>query len=126
MNWAILLYVLAMVESGNDPEVKPGDAGRAHGIFQIWDAYVEDVERISGKDYDYPADVYRTGAASEIVKTYLEYWGARQELNTGRALDYESACRLHNGGPHWYKKPHKTDAYWRKCERILKGLGITP
>jgi hypothetical protein len=126
MRWDILLYTIAMLESGNNANVKPGDDGNAHGIFQIWECYVEDVERISGNDYDYPACAYDIETASEIVKIYITYWGERQRINTGRKLDYESALRLHNGGPHWYKKSHKTDRYWDKGKKILKkfeGLG---
>jgi hypothetical protein len=120
MRWDVLLYVIAMLESGNNADVRPGDGGAAHGIFQIHECYVIDVARISGQRFSYPECVYSPGLASEIVKIYITYWGERQRINTGRKLDYETALRIHNGGPHWYKKPHKTDQYWDRGKKILE------
>ena len=118
MNWGIILYAIAMVESGGNPDVPDGDGGLAVGMYQIHYDYVLDVNRVYGTTYTHD-DMRDVRKAQDVVIKYLTYWGSRYQLNTGNVPQIEDYCRMHNGGCHWYKKLHKTDEYWRRCQRYL-------
>ena len=118
MNWSAILFVIAMVESGGNPNVKDGDNGQSWGMYQIQSAYIEDVNRVYKTNYTHE-DARDRNLAELIVVKYLRYWGNRYELNTGNAPTAEDYFRLHNGGCHFYKKKHKTDAYVKKCFKVI-------
>tara|TARA_R100000353_G_scaffold153644_3_gene112208 strand:- start:505 stop:882 length:378 start_codon:yes stop_codon:yes gene_type:complete len=118
MNWSAILFVIAMVESGGNPNVKDGDNGQSWGMYQIQSGYIEDVNRVYKTNYTHE-DARDRNKAELIVVKYLRYWGNRYELNTGNAPTAEDYFRLHNGGCHFYKKKHKTDNYVKKCLKII-------
>ena len=39
MNWSAILFVIAMVESGGNPNVKDGDNGHSWGMYQRQSGY---------------------------------------------------------------------------------------
>lgn len=123
MNWAGLLFVIAMVESGGDPTPPDGDGGLAFGMYQIHSGYVEDVNRVYGTTYTHE-DARNKETAELIVVRYLRYWANRYELNTGKVATAEDYFRLHNGGCHFWKKEHKTDGYWKKCQNVIDKYGV--
>jgi hypothetical protein len=123
MNWAGLLFVIAMVESGGNPTPKDGDGGLAFGMYQIHSGYVEDVNRVYDTTYTHD-DARDRETAELIVVRYLRYWANRYELNTGNKATAEDYFRLHNGGCHFWKKRHKTDGYAKKCFDIVKKYNV--
>tara|TARA_R100001510_G_C7550934_1_gene134773 strand:- start:85 stop:462 length:378 start_codon:yes stop_codon:yes gene_type:complete len=123
MNWASLLFVLAMVESSGNPHVRDGDGGLAKGMYQIHKSYLTDVNYIFGNNYTHEQMKDRRTAELVVVK-YLHYWGYRYEFNTGLKPTIEDYCRMHNGGCHFYKKRHKTDNYWNKCKNIIAKYNV--
>ena len=123
MNWAGLLFVIAMVESGGNPDVKDGDGGLAFGMYQIHSGYVQDVNRVYGTHYTHE-DMRERKKAEDVVLKYLAYWGERYQINTGNPPTAEDYFRLHNGGCHFWKKRQLTDGYVRKCERIIARYGV--
>lgn len=118
MNWSAILFVIAMVESGGNPNVKDGDNGKSWGMYQIQSGYIEDVNRVYKTNYTHK-DARDRNKAKLIVVKYLRYWGNRYELNTGKKPTFEDYFRLHNGGCHFYKKKHKTDNYVKKCFKVI-------
>lgn len=118
MNWSTVLFIIAMVESGANSNVPDGDGGLAVGMYQIHQSYIDDVNRVYGTTYNHE-DMRTRGKAEDVVIKYLNYWGSRYQLNTGKVPQVEDYCRMHNGGCHFYKKRHKTDEYWRKCRVII-------
>ncbi len=123
MNWAGILFVIAMVESGANPNVKDGDGGLAFGMYQIHSGYVEDVNRVYGTTYTHN-DMRQRKKAEDVVLKYLSYWGNRYQINTGNAPTVEDYFRLHNGGCHFWKKKHKTDGYVKKCEIVIERYNV--
>jgi soluble lytic murein transglycosylase-like protein len=95
---AILLPILAAVESGNNPNAI-GDNSRAVGILQIWPIMVKDVNRISGKAYTLQ-DRRSKAKSYEMATIYLKHYGKPNA---------EYLARAWNGGPKGNKKtalPH--------------------
>lgn len=123
MNWAGILFVIAMVESGGNPNVKDGDGGLAFGMYQIHSGYVEDVNRVYGTTYTHN-DMRQRKKAEDVVLKYLSYWGNRYQINTGNAPTAEDYFRLHNGGCHFWKKKHKTDGYIKKCKKVIERYNV--
>ena len=107
----ILLPLLVHVESGGDFNAL-GDCGKAKGCLQLWEIYVDDVNRIYKTAYvhDDAFDMYK---AHEITFLYLMHYGKRYEKLTGKTATIEVLSRIHNGGPDGWKNP-KTEKYWKK------------
>lgn len=123
MNWSAILFVIAMVESGANSNVKDGDGGLAVGMYQIHQSYVDDVNRVYGTEYTHE-DMRTRSKAEDVVIKYLTYWGSRYQLNTGKVPMAEDYFRLHNGGCHFWKKKHKTDGYVKKCQKIIERYNL--
>ena len=102
-----LLDAIEQVESGGDANAI-GDNGNAIGSFQIWEIYVSDVNRISGKQYKF-SDRYSREKSKEMVRTYLSHYGGT----------IEEMARKHNGGPQGHKKA-STLKYWEKIKAELR------
>ena len=101
------------VESGHD-DTQVGAIGEL-GRYQITWAYWRDAEdRIDtgGRWMDVTDKAY----AERIMHAYFKRW----EPKAYKARDYETLARLHNSGPAWATKKHKTDAYWLKVKAELE------
>jgi hypothetical protein len=88
------LIGLAIVESGNDPNVKPGDGGRAIGVYQIHKIYVREANRLLKLpvfDYSLRSD---PRASRYMVKVVLPFW-ARYHEKRGYKIDYPALVSLH-------------------------------
>ena len=120
MDWKILFLVIGLIESSLDP-TKTGDDGSAFGQYQLWEIYIEDVNRTQGTSYTHN-DAFDVKKAEEIVKLYTTYWCERRDL----PMTAENICRFHNGGSGWIFKPHKTDKYWTICLKEFDKRGINP
>ncbi len=114
-----VLEAIAIVESNaNDRAV--GDGGKAFGRFQIWAAYVKDVNRIAGTSFSH-SDAYNPEKAAYMVSIYLTHYGRVYERKTGNRPSSEVLCRIHNGGPNGWRKP-ATVWYWLKCKKVLSDV----
>ena len=118
MTWAKLLLVIGTIESGLDPNAI-GDNGKAYGQYQLWEIYIDDVNRTQGTNFTHQ-DAFDVEKAEQIVMLYTTYWCKKRNL----PLIAENICRFHNGGSGWIFKPHKTDSYWNKCKKLIDNMSI--
>ena len=107
----LLIPVLMLVESGNDPNAV-GDDGQAVGILQIHPCVIEDVNRIHKKNYTL-ADRFNVEKSEEICRLYLEHYCRYFRKPTAETL----AC-IWNGGPMGPKK-EATKLYWYKVRLAI-------
>lgn len=118
---ADFLTAIAIVESNkNDNAV--GDNGNAVGRYQIWKAYVDDVNRIlklskSTTRFNYN-DRRDPVKAAQMVRIYMSHYGKRYKKVTGKNPTLEVYARIHNGGPNGWKKP-ATIKYWKKVQKEM-------
>ena len=114
---ARLLNALVWVESSRN-EKAVGDNGKAVGLLQLHKIYVDDVNRILGKNrYSY-MDRWNPKKSVEMTVVYLKHYGNRYERLTGKKASYEILARIHNGGPNGWKKAGTTK-YWHKVREHL-------
>ena len=118
MTWAKLLLVIGTIESGLNPDAI-GDNGKAYGQYQLWEIYIDDVNRTQGTNFTHQ-DAFDVEKAEQIVMLYTTYWCKKRNL----PLTAENICRFHNGGSGWIFKPHKTDSYWNKCKKLIDNMSI--
>jgi hypothetical protein len=105
-----LITALIIVESsGNDLAI--GDQGRAVGPLQIHRGVVQDVNRITGSNYQWQQMTNRVQARA-VCEAYLTHYG--------KGKSTEEQARIWNGGPQGHKKKTATQAYWLKVQRNLK------
>lgn len=95
------------------------DYGRlSKNVYQLQDAYIDDVNRILGRnEFDYN-DKYDVGKSKEMMVIYLMRYGAIYESKTGNAVSYSVLARIHNGGPNGWRKP-STLKYWHKVKAAM-------
>ena len=106
------MLLLRHVESsdGAQTEGKRGEVGP----LQVTQAVVSDVNSLYGTTYEL-GDMYDLGKAETVARMYLQYWGERYKVKTGRDPVVETYFRIWNGGPSGYKKS-STDKYWEKVK----------
>mgnify|MGYP000250450231 CR=1 FL=1 len=105
-----LISALIIVESsGNDLAI--GDNGRAIGPLQIHRCVVQDVNRITGSNYQWQQMTNRAQARA-VCEAYLKHYG--------KGKTTEEQARIWNAGPQGHKKKTATQAYWNKVEKHLK------
>jgi hypothetical protein len=115
MNYAMILSALISVESGgNDRAI--GDGGEARGALQIHREVVADVNRISGKRFDWVRMTNRA-EARQVAEIYLRHYATPQRL--GRAVTPQDVARIWNGGPMGYKSK-ATLPYLKKFNSRIK------
>jgi len=105
---------LAIMESKGDTHAV-GDSGRAVGLFQLWKIYVDDCNRIIGRQKWAYADRTNPEKSWAMVKLYLGYYCRAGRL--GHEPTVVDACRIHNGGPNGYRKA-ATRVYAEKFSAI--------
>ena len=111
-----LVDAIGMVESGFDPKAI-GDNGKAVGILQIHKAYVDDVNRILGRNVYTYEDRWDAGKSYSMAFVYLNHYGRRYKRITGNDPTMEVFARIHNGGPNGWKK-YATKEYGDRCVRV--------
>lgn len=110
------LNAISMVES-NNKDTAVGDKGKALGRFQIWQTYVDDVNRIAKTAYKWE-DAKDPVKATAMVRIYLNYYGRRYQKVTGKPASRMVLAQIHNGGPNGFKNPN-TVKYWEKVQQHL-------
>jgi hypothetical protein len=105
-----LITALIAVESGGN-DLAIGDNGRAIGPLQIHRGVVQDVNRITGSNYQWQQMTNRVQARA-VCEAYLKHYG--------KGKTTEEQARIWNGGPQGHKKKTATQAYWNKVEKHLK------
>jgi len=104
-----LISALIIVESsGNDLAI--GDNKRALGPLQIHRGVVQDVNRITGSNYQWQQMTNRVQARA-VCEAYLKHYG--------KGCTTEQLARRWNGGPTGDRKT-ATVAYWAKVKKELK------
>jgi hypothetical protein len=110
----IIAALIAIESSGNDLAI--GDGGKAIGPLQIHREVVQDVNRITGKRYDWQRMTNRL-EASQVCSAYLTHYATEKRL--GRQPRPEDMARIWNGGPNGFKKK-ATDGYAKKFHKLTK------
>lgn len=115
MNLASLIAALIAVESsGNNLAI--GDGGKAIGPLQIHREVVTDVNRISGKAFQWRRMTNRA-EATQVCTIYLNHYATPARL--GRPVSAQDAARIWNGGPSGHRKS-ATIPYANKVKKHLK------
>jgi len=109
-----LLAAIAIVESNDNPQAV-GDNGRAYGLYQLWNIYVQDVNRIYDTTYTHK-DAFNPDMAERMVRLYWQHYATNKRL--GHNPTFEDMARIHNGGPNGWKK-ELTKSYWEKIKEHL-------
>ena len=113
-----LFEAIRRVETGghSDPTNAVGDGGKSHGPYQIslsyWLDAVEPDSNLGGSYADVRDDTYAR-------KVMTAYWDRYAPDN-----DFETLARIHNGGPHGYKKLGATQRYWEKVNAALEAIEL--
>jgi hypothetical protein len=129
----ILLEGIARTENPTFDPNKVGDREltyKAHGILQIRQPYIEDVNRIVGKKAMMEIwgksvltiqDIKDPEKAVWSAKVYLSHYGKRYERLTGKKPTSEIYARIHNGGPDGWQK-YSTTRYWAKVKDRMENV----
>lgn len=95
---------------------------RAHGMYQIRYPYLQDVNRVAGKDVVRvwghkltPQDMYDPAKARWAMRVYLHHYGLRYTRLTGQLPTASVYARIHQGGPDGWKI-RRTLAYWYRVK----------
>ena len=108
---ASLIAAIAQVESEN--------GATSDNVYQMRRIYVEDVNRVLGREaYSYE-DVTDADKCVEMMVTYWTHYGARYERLTGKPVTYEVLARIHNGGPDGWRRKC-TEKYWDRVRAAME------
>jgi hypothetical protein len=116
------LKALAMVESSGNARVRPGDGGRAVGLYQIHDIYRREANRILGHRKYRSKDRLDPEKAGVMVRIVLTHW-ARYHARRGRKIGPAELCSLHrqpNGL--WRPKRMQSRLERNRTKKLLKYL----
>ena len=118
-SYDVLLDALSVVESNNNPKAG-GDFGKAIGILQIWPVFVDDVNRILGKNVYTYKDRWCPVKSREMAKIYLSHYATGRRL--GRTPTFEDMAAMYCAGPNgWQQKDEpKVKRYIEKVKKVLK------
>ena len=101
---------------------------KAYGLLQIRLPYLNDVNRIAGKDVQKVwgkdkleiSDMNNKEKAIWAAKVYLSHYGKVYYRKTGEKPSYEVYARIHNGGPNGWNKD-TTLNYGKSVVKIIEG-----
>ena len=105
-----LFAAIAQVES---------EGGRtSENVYQLGDAYIEDVNRISRDVVFADSAAYAKSRAEQMMVVYFMYYGRTYLEKTGKAPTAEVLVRMHNGGPNGWRKK-STLRYWHRVKAAM-------
>lgn len=120
MDLGLLFLAICLVESGCDPNVKPGDRGSAVGIAQIRPIMVGECNRILRiRRVNSPR--FTLDDRKSVVKSYLMFVIYTKHWHMLYGGGDEDMARRWNGGPRGHLKKC-TAAYGRKVTKELRAL----
>jgi hypothetical protein len=112
-----LITALIIVESsGNDLAI--GDNGRAIGPLQIHRGVVQDVNRITGSNYQWQQMTNRVQARA-VCEAYLKHYVTEKRIN--RKPTVADFAKVWNSGPNGFNKV-VSNGYAKKVEVALGNL----
>jgi len=111
---AIISILISIESSGNDLAI--GDGGAARGPLQIHKSVVQDVNRISGRKFQWSRMTNRA-EATQVAQIYLGHYATEKRL--GHKPTAVEVARIWNGGPNGYKT-RATDGYAAKFNKLTK------
>lgn len=109
-----LWYAITMVESGGNPNVRPGDNGQSVGIAQIKAIMVKDCNRIAGRTKWSLKDRHSPRKSREMFNLYCNTYS--------KGSSYELMAKRWNQGPKWNrsaKSRRNAAIYWQKVKKYL-------
>ena len=108
-----VIYAMMHVESSHEVDPEPGDNRQSHGILQIQQGYIDDVNETFGTQFTLK-HTYSVPHAILITRLYNKRYGDGT---------WETLARNHNGGPTGYRK-QSTVQYWANVTEILEGWNV--
>lgn len=111
LNLSPLFEAISKVESGN------GKYGK--NVYQLQDIYIDDVNRILGRNEFKYEDKFDVCKSREMMAIYWGRYGAIYESKTGNSVSYPVLARIHNGGPDGWKK-YSTKRYAKRVMDFIK------
>ena len=122
-----VVSALIAIETGQSVEsakgqVESGDGGKAHGLLQIHQGVIDDVNRVCEVHFTL-SDAQKPNRAQLICLLYLTHWTnrARMKINrhnaamvkvglpTNEISNAELAARIWNGGPDGWRRAATAD-----------------
>jgi len=97
-----LLTKIAWLESKFE-QFAVGDNGKAKGMYQLWNSYIQEHNRIYGTSYVHD-DAFCPYTSRHIVKGVLVAMAKNYYKNEGRIPNEVELLAMHNGGYRGYKK----------------------
>jgi len=97
-----LLTKIAWLESNFD-QFAIGDNGKAKGMYQLWNSYIQEHNRLYGTSYVHD-DAFCPYTSRHIVKGVLVAMAKNYYKNEGRVPNEVELLAMHNGGYRGYKK----------------------
>jgi len=97
-----LLTKIAWLESKFD-QFAVGDNGKAKGMYQLWNTYIQEHNRLYGTNYVHD-DAFCPYTSRHIVKGVLVAMAKNFYKNEGRIPNEVELLAMHNGGYRGYKK----------------------
>ena len=97
-----LLTKIAWLESEFD-QFAIGDNGKAKGMYQLWNSYIQEHNRLYGTSYVHD-DAFCPYTSRHIVKGVLVAMAKNYYKNEGRIPNEVELLAMHNGGYRGYKK----------------------
>lgn len=117
----MIIPALAQVESSGGRDPNAFKTGRhAAGPLQITHVCCEDVNRMYGWEYVWPADCMDAELSATICKGYLEMYVRPEKGATEEEILREMALVWHYG-PSGARRGDP-DGYWEKVKKHLKGV----
>lgn len=110
-DWQILEMAIALTESHFNTDAM--GTSNDTGILQIRPIYVDEVNRLSGRDYTIE-DAFNADMSLEMFNIVQGAW------NPGR--DIEEAIRLHNKSPYYKKKVLENMELIRRAEEMRRKI----
>ena len=104
-------------------EVESDGGVTSYNVYQIEEAYVNDVNRILKRVEFCIDDCLNPRRSEEMMWTYWRYYGTRYFEKTGLQPSEEVLARIHNGGPSGWKKK-STEKFWQKVKAALERIQL--
>jgi soluble lytic murein transglycosylase-like protein len=127
MDIPILIAALILVESGGNPKAI-GDSGQALGVLQIRPIFVEDVNRILGRNVYYLTDRESADQSVDMVKTWITYYKGRYDAKYLIPAGYREMAIAYNRGYSAMQNMNfiekDNDPYWLRVKSELESMGV--